>query len=163
MKHVVFAEFPDRAAADAALRDLEVAGVPPDQVEVTVHSVRPELNNERPMVETNARSGIALGLLLGALIGAFMGFLVTAVLGLFALGVWTAVITGAALGLGIGFVGGAIAGAMNPDRQLDRLERHAQRRGGVVATVEVDGYEYEESIKHVFARHGAFQVDRRAL
>ncbi len=163
MKHVVFAEFPDRSAADAALRDLEQAGVPPDQVDVTVHSVQPELNNERPIAETNARTGIAFGLILGALVGGFMGFLVTAVLGLFPISTWSAIGIGAALGLAIGFVGGAISGVMNPDRQLDRMERGAQRRGGVVATVEVDGYEQEESIKHVFARHGAYQVDKRAL
>jgi protoporphyrinogen oxidase len=60
-------------------------------------------------------------------------------------------------------VGGALAGAANPDRQLDRLERDAQRRGGVVATVEVEGHEIEESVKSVFARHGAKQVDRHAF
>jgi uncharacterized membrane protein len=163
MKHVVFAEFPDRAAADRAIRAIEGVGLRPDQLSVNLHDAQPQRNNERPIAETDARRGVILGVAFGAVIGAFIGWLVTRGLGLFETDLMTSILTGAMLGAVIGFVGGAISGAMNPDRKLDKLERTAAREGGVVATVEVEGLDQEESIKRVFAQNGALQVDKRAF
>lgn len=163
MKHVIFAEFSDPETANAAVRELAHAGVRTSRCNVNVHdAVTPQDNEERPMHETDARSGIAIGLFFAAIIGAFMGWLVTGPLGLFAVGTLTGVVTGVVLGLAIGFIGGAISGAMNPDRRLEKIEKHAERRGGVVATIEVDGHHQEESVKKVFTAHGA-RIGTRAI
>lgn len=162
MKHVLFAEFNDPTAADAAVRDLQGAGVRPSRCVVNVHDAMNQDNEERPMHETDARSGIAIGVFFAAVIGAFMGWMVTGPLDLFQVNVLTGVMTGMALGLAIGFIGGAISGAMNPNRQLQKMEQGADRRGNVVATVEIDGVDQEESVRKVFLSHGA-RVETRAV
>lgn len=159
MKHVVFAQFPDREAARSAIDDLEGAGVRSSRCHIALHDARPDLNYERSMAETDARGGFTLGIVLGVVLGALMGWLVTGPLHLFPVSIGIGILSGAALGIAIGFIGGLISGAMNPDRELENLESN-MAAGGVVATVEVDGHEQEESIKRVFAMHGARQVDK---
>ena len=156
MKHVLFAEFNDPTAAREAVRDLERAGVRQSRYNVNIHDARAavEDNEERPMHETDARKGILIGLVAAAIIGAFMGWMVTGPLDIFHAGIGTGILTGIALGLSIGFIGGAISGAMNPNRSLAKMERHADRHNNIVATVEVDGVDEEESVRRVFARHG---------
>jgi hypothetical protein len=163
MKHVLFAEFPDPTTARTALGQLSEAGVRPSRCNVNLHnSDNVEHNDERPMNETNARSGILLGLIAAAFVGALMGWLVTGPLALFEVGIGTGIFTGIALGVAIGFVGGALTGAMNPHRKLEKLERVASREGGVVATVEVEGVKDEESVRRVFEAHGA-RIESRTL
>lgn len=163
MKHVLFAEFPDQPTVDEALRDLADQGVRESRCHIELHSGAASLDNiERPLNQTDTRSAMLLGLLLAAVIGGAMGWLVVGPLGLFPVGIWTGVMTGFLLGVAIGLIGGVISGAMNPNRQLDALERDVRRRGGVVATVEVDGMQEEESVERVFREHGA-RVERRAV
>jgi hypothetical protein len=157
MKHVLFAEFNDPSQARAAVSELEGAGVRRSRCNLNVHTGSSPVddNEERPMHETDARSGILIGLVAAALIGALMGWLVTGPLELFHVSIGMGVMTGIALGLAIGFIGGAISGAMNPNRSLEKIEKHADRHNNVVATIEVEGVDQEESVKRVFARHGA--------
>lgn len=163
MKHVLFAEFPDPTTANEALRDLADQGVRESRCHIELHSGAAGIDNEqRPLNQTDTRSAMLLGLVLAAVIGGAMGWLVVGPLGLFPVGIWTGVMTGFLLGVAIGLIGGVISGAMNPNRQIDALERDAQRRGGVVATVEVDGMQEEESVERVFREHGA-RVERRAV
>ncbi len=162
MKHVLFAEFSDPTTANSAVRELQGAGVRPSRCAVNVHDSTLQDNEERPLSETDARSGIAIGLVAAAVIGAFMGWLVTGPLGLFVVSRVTGVMTGMALGLAIGFIGGAISGAMNPNRQLQRMEKHAGRHGNIVATVEIDGVDQEEQVRKVFTAHGA-RVESRTV
>lgn len=163
MKHVLFAEFNDPTTARAAVRDLAGAGVRESRCNLNVHTARmaEENNEERPMHETDARSGILIGLAAAAIIGALMGWLVTGPLALFHVSIGMGVTTGIALGLAIGFIAGALSGAMNPNRSLKKIERHAERHDNVVATIEVEGVDQEESVRRVFARHGALVKGRR--
>ncbi|MBI2388784.1 MAG: hypothetical protein HYV09_04125 [Deltaproteobacteria bacterium] len=163
MKHVLFAEFPDQPTAEAAIRDLADEGIRESRYRVELQA-GPHAGGEddRPLSHTDARSGVAIGIILAAIVGGVMGWLVTGPLGLFAVGTWTGVLTGVVLGLAIGFTGGLISGSMNPDRKLQGLERVAAREGGVVATVEVDGQHEEESVERVFAARGA-RIARRVV
>lgn len=164
MKHVLFAEFRDETTARSALSDLAGAGVRTSRANIDLHSAGAARgdNEERPMHETDARRGIAIGLIAAAVIGALMGWLVTGPLNLFEVGVGTGIMTGIVLGLAIGFIGGAISGAMNPNRKLEKLERRAAKDGGVVATIEVNDVSQEESVRQVFAAHGA-RVETRTI
>lgn len=162
MKHVLFAEFSDPNTANAAVRDLQGAGVRPSRCAVNVHDASLQDNEERPMHETDARSGIAIGLFFAAIIGAFMGWLVAGPLDLFPVSILTGVMTGIALGLAIGFIGGAISGAMNPNRQLQKMEKGADSRGNTVATVEIEGADQEEEVRKVFTAYGA-RVESRTV
>jgi hypothetical protein len=164
MKHVLFAEFPDDTTAREAISELSTVGVRPSSSNINLHSAATsfEDNEERPLLETDTRSGIALGLVMASIIGALMGWLVAGPLGLFAVPIMTAVVTGILLGLAIGFVGGAISGAMNPNRKLAKLEREAAREGGVVASIEVNDVSQEESVRRVFEAHGA-RIESRPI
>jgi len=164
MKHVLFAEFRDDTTAHQALGELSTVGVRPSNANINLHpaGAAPEDNQERPLVETDTRRGIALGLFFAALIGPLMGWLVTGPLHLFEAGIGTGIATGIVLGLAIGFVGGAITGAMNPEHKLEQIERRAATKGGVVATVEVSDASQEDSVRRVFVAHGA-RVESRTL
>lgn len=164
MKHVLFAEFRDQATARHALSELSDAGVRASRSNINLHAAgaATEDNEERPLHETDTRSGILMGLVFASVIGALMGWLVTGPLGLFPVGIGTGIMTGIVLGLAIGFLGGAISGAMNPNRKLQKLERHAADSGNVVATIEVDDVEQEESVRKIFVAHGA-HVETRTL
>jgi len=164
MKHVLFAEFRDQNTARHAIDALAGAGVPASRSNINLHATgaATEDNEERPLHETDTRSGILMGLVFAALIGALMGWLVTGPLGLFPVGIGTGVMTGIVLGLAIGFVGGALAGSMNPNRKLQKLERRAADSGNVVATIEVDDVEQEESVRKIFVEHGA-RVETRTI
>lgn len=162
MKHVLFAEFADSAAAEDAVRDLADQGIRESRCQIELHSASGQGETERPLNQTDVRSALLLGLGLAALVGGAMGWLVTGPLGLFPVGTWTGVMTGFIMGLAFGLLGGAISGAMNPNRQIDTMERHAGPRGGVVATIEVAGEHEQESVERVFREHGAL-VERRVL
>jgi hypothetical protein len=162
MKHVVFAQFPDRDAAKAALDDLSGTGVRPSRCQIVLHGANAGLNNERPIAETHARGGFTLGVGLGLFLGAVMGFLVSGPLHLFEVSIAMGIATGAVLGAVIGFIGGILSGAMNPDRTIDKMEHQSDARN-VIATVEVDGYEMEDAIKRVFDAHGAHAVAKRMI
>ena len=162
MKHVVFAQFPDRDAAKAALDDLSGSGVRPSRCQIVLHGANAGLNNERPISETHARGGFTLGVGLGIVLGAVMGLLVTGPLHLFEVSIAMGLITGAMLGGVIGLIGGILSGAMNPDRTIDKMEQRGDARN-VIATVEVDGYEMEDAIKRVFDAHGGHAVGKRMI
>lgn len=163
MKHVLFAEFPDPSTANEALRDLADQGVRESRCHIEMHSGGAALDNEeRPLNQTDTRSALLIGLVLAAVVGGAMGWLVVGPLGLFPVGIWTGVMTGFLLGVAIGLIGGVISGAMNPNRKIDTMERHAERGGGVVATVEVEGMHEQESVERVFREHGA-RVERRSV
>jgi len=166
MKHVLFAEFPDEATVQEALRDLADEGVRESRVHVDLRYPQApgtvDNEEERPLNQTDTRSGMLLGLVLAAVVGSAMGWLVVGPLGLFQVDLWTGMITGFLLGLAIGLIGGVISGAMNPNRQLDTMEHRAEQRGGVVATVEVEGAREQESVERVFHAHGA-TVERRTV
>lgn len=164
MKHVLFAEFRDDTTARRAISELSTVGVRASRSNINLHpaGAATEDNEERPLHETDTRSGIALGLVSAAIIGALMGWLVTGPLHLFEAGIVTGIATGIVLGLAIGFIGGAISGAMNPNRKLEKLERRAAGEGGVVATIEVNDVSQEESVRRVFTAHGA-RVESRTI
>jgi len=164
MKHVLFAEFRDQNTAREAIGELAGAGVRASRANINLHpSGAPSADDEeRPLHETDARSGIVMGLIFAAIIGALMGWLVTGPLGLFAAPISTGITSGILLGLAIGFIGGAISGAMNPNRTLDKIERRAADAGNVVATIEVNDVEQEESVRRIFVAHGA-RVETRAI
>ncbi len=162
MKHVVFAEFQDRDAATAALHDLQVEGVRGSRCNIDVHAAHAD-QGDRPIAESDTRANTLFGVVLGLMGGAVMGWLVAGPLHAFEIGIAPAMICGALFGMVIGFIGGALTGAMNPDKKLHKMESHAEKRGGVVATVEVEGLQEEESIKRVFSRHGAAAVEKRMI
>jgi hypothetical protein len=162
MKHVVFAQFPDRDAAKAALDDLSGSGIRQSRCQIVMHGAHPGLNNERPMAETHARGGFTLGVSLGFLLGAVMGFLVSGPLHLFQVSIPMGIIAGAIFGSVIGLIGGVLSGAMNPDKTIDAMEQRGDARN-VIATVEVDGYEMEDAIKRVFDAHGGHAVRKRMI
>lgn len=162
MKHVLFAEFNDSSSARQAADSLAGEGIRPSSLNIHNARAAVEDNEERPMHETDARSGILIGLVAAAIIGAFMGWLVTGPLDVFHIGIGTGIMTGIALGLAIGFIGGAISGAMNPNRGLQKMEKHADEHDNIVASVEVEGVDQEESVRRVFARHGA-RVQSRTI
>ena len=162
MKHVVFAQFPDRDAAKAALDDLSGTGVRPSRCQIVMHGTGANLNNERPVSETHAGGGFTLGVGLGMMLGALMGLLVTGPLHLFEISIPMGMITGAVLGAVIGFIGGVLSGAMNPDKTIAAMEKRSNGND-VIATVEVDGHEMEESIKRVFDAHGGHAVEKRMI
>ena len=164
MKHVLFAEFRDQNTARNAIGELAGAGVRASRANINLHSAgaATEDNEERPLHETDTRSGILIGLFFAAIIGALMGWLVVKPLALFPVTIPTSIMTGIALGLAIGFIGGAISGAMNPNRRLQKIERRAADEGNVVATIEVNDVEQEESVRKIFVAHGA-RVETRTL
>jgi hypothetical protein len=161
MKHVLFAEFSNREEADAAIHDLVRAGVRQSRCAIEVHD-RPPASQSLAITQTDSRHGFILGVTLAVSIGVIFGGILGAV-GVVPVEWYYAAMFGGLLGIPVGLLGGGLSGSINPDQKLDKLERHAERTGGVVATVEVEGRAREDVVARVFAEHGAFQVEKRTV
>jgi hypothetical protein len=160
MKHVLYALFPNREDASAAIHDLSAEGVSREQCRIVVEEgdVR---TSQLDLSQTDARKAVTFGVVLGAVVGAGFGAALAGPLHVTDMGIFATAVFSAVAGSGIGALGGVLAGSMNPDRTLEQMAPSIER-GRVMATVEVEGLTIEEIVERVFRAHGALQI-RKSL
>jgi outer membrane lipoprotein SlyB len=160
MKHVLYALFPSRDDASAAIRELSSEGVSRDRCRIVVAERAPR-PSELDLAFTGARKAVAFGVVVGALVGGLFGAALAGPLHVTEMGVLSTAIFTAVAGGGIGALGGVLSGSMNPDATLEQL-RARMEPGAVMASVEVEALTVEEVVERVFLAHGAMQL-RRSL
>lgn len=162
MKHVLYALFGAPEDAQAALRELELAGLGQSICRVVVHHDRLNLNDLRQS-EIDTRGAILRGLFAGSCVGAVLG----AVLGLWhftflGLDPLSLAALSAALGAVFGTLGAALSGSGEPNRQFAALARDL-REGRVLFTAEVEGIMAQAQVEQIFSKQGAIETARAAV
>jgi outer membrane lipoprotein SlyB len=160
MKHVLYALFPSRDDASAAIRELSSEGVSRERCRIVVAERAPR-PSELDLAFTGARKAVGFGVVMGAVVGGLFGAALAGPLHVTEMGVASTAIFTAVAGGGIGALGGVLSGSMNPDSTLERL-REGMEPGAVMASVEVEALTVEEVVERVFLAHGAMQL-RRSL
>ncbi len=160
MKHVLYALFPSRDDASAAIRELSSEGVSRERCRIVVAERAPR-PSELDLAFTGARKAVGFGVVVGALFGGLVGGALAGPLHVTAMGVLPTALFTAVAGGGIGALGGVLTGSMNPDPTLEKL-RDDMEPGSVMASVEVEALTVAELVERVFLEHGAQQL-RRSL
>ena len=158
MRHVLYAQFPSRDDASAAIRDLATEGVARARCRIVVGE-RPPRPSELDVALSDARRAVAFGAIMGSVVGAAFGVVLAGPLQVTSLGAVATSLFTALAGCGVGSLGGVLSGSMTPDRALDPLGS-AMEPGSVMASVEVEALTIEERVERVFLAHGADQVRR---
>ncbi len=158
MKHVLYAQFPSRDDASAALRDLATEGVSRGRCRIVVGE-RPPRPSELDVALSDARRAVAFGAIMGTVVGAAFGVVLAGPLQVTPMGTVATSFLTALAGCGVGSLGGVLSGSMSADRTLDPLG-FAMEPGAVMASVEVEALTVEERVERVFLAHGANQVRR---
>ncbi len=153
-KHTIAALFDNYDDAAAAVRDLEAAGIPHDDISIVANNGRNKIVTERRGNE--AAPGAEIGAGVGALAGGTAGVL--AGLGMLAIpGVGPVVAAGWLVALAAGAVGGAVGGGLlgglvGSGISKEHAEVYAEgvRRGGTLVSARVpdeDASRYEAILK----------------
>lgn len=141
------------AQAEAAVRDLEAAGIPSDDISLVANKYVSEEHAE--VAETSTTStGIGLGLATGGGAGLLAGLGLLAIPGLgpvVAAGWFAATAAGAAAGAAAGGIIGALLDAGTPEADA-HVYSEAVRRGGTLLTVRTESASTGE-IETILARH----------
>lgn len=157
MAHVLYALFPSRAQAEAAVAEVVDRGVPAEHLGVVLHQDQVREAEELAIAETDAREGLVDGALIGGLTGLLaMGVLVAPVGGLVGAGALASAALGLVAGGTYGALAAGLAGLGVPDRSIEPL---LDRIGGgrVLVTTQVRHDDDEALVEGVFARHGALE------
>jgi hypothetical protein len=168
----LFDEFAD---AQAAVQDLVQAGYPRDQIALLANNssghhpglmTNPAFIKEEMEHDSDATSGLGLGVEIGGGLGVILGLLIglgtIAIPGIgpvIAAGAWVTTAAGAAAGA---IVGGAI-GALT-DRGVSKEDAHLYaegvRRGGTLVTIHA-AEDQVDRITQIFKARGAVDIERR--
>jgi hypothetical protein len=141
------------AQAEAAVRDLEAAGIPSDDISLVANKyVSEEYADVKETSTTSA--GIGLGLATGGGAGLLAGLGLLAIPGLgpvVAAGWFAATAAGAAAGAAAGGIIGALMDSGTPEADA-HVYSEAVRRGGTLLTVRTETAS-ESDIERILARH----------
>ncbi len=141
------------AQAEAAVRDLEVAGIPSGDISLVANRYVSE--EYADVTETSTTStGIGLGLATGGGAGLLAGLGLLAIPGLgpvVAAGWFAATAAGAAAGAAAGGIIGALMDSGTPEADA-HVYSEAVRRGGTLLTVRTETAS-ESDIERILARH----------
>jgi len=163
MAKLVLGAFRDRAEADETIKDLEDAGVPPEDFSLIAQDVGEEqaqgIHTRKVSRDTAAAGGVVgglAGLALGAI--ATAGMLVAGPVVLLAGLGWIALTTvaGGAVGAAAGGIVGALVGLGVPERTA-REHESVLNEGGVLLGAEDDEIS-ESEIMSYFKQHGAENI-----
>jgi uncharacterized membrane protein len=156
MSYIIHALFQGPVAAEAALRELAMAGLPKDDYHVFVRE--PLLTEDLRTTQSDGRHGLFLGLCSGALVGGLLGWLLAGPLGiLHHLTTSTAVAFGVFLGLICGALGGGLYGTGLVDSNLQRLVNRF-RPGQTLVTAETGSLPSRNVVEQIFKLHGAIEA-----
>jgi uncharacterized membrane protein len=156
MSYVIHALFQGPVAAEAALRELAMAGLPKDDYHVFVRE--PMLTEDLRATQTDGRRGLFVGICMGALVGGGLGWLLAGPLGLLHhLSISTAVVFGIFLGVICGALGGGLYGTGLVDSNLQRLVSRF-RPGQTLVTAEIGSLPSRNVIEQIFKMHGAIEA-----
>jgi uncharacterized membrane protein len=159
MTKLVLGAFADREDADAAIKELEQAGVPQSDFSLIAQEIKQPSVVERTAEDTAAAGG-AIGGLAGLTLGAITtaGMLVAGPAALLAGLGWIALTTvaGGAAGAAAGGIVGALIGLGVPE---DTARQHESivKAGGILLGVE-DNEVSESEIRDCFERNGAEHI-----
>ena len=154
---VVVAVFEQRESAEAAVRDLESAGYPSDDISLVMQ--RPGSAADIGAGDTKADQGMATGITAGAVLGGIAGLAALAIPGvgvILAAGP-LAVALGALGGAALGGLVGSFTGLGIPQEEAVRFDE-AVRAGGIVVSVKVDDRADEERARTTLDQHGPREV-----
>lgn len=156
MRHVLYALFPARSEADAAVREIRMAGIPPEHVTLVVHEGAID-QDDLEFSESDARKGLIRGGVAGGLGGAVLGVLLAGPVSLLPMNELIAGAGGLVLGGLIGGLGGTLFGAGLPDQGLKALADKLGP-GRVLITAQVEGQTAYDQVEHIFQRHRALEA-----
>ena len=176
MTRTVTRLFDSRTEAEAAVRDLEAAGIPTDRLSIIAADARAgearSFTSERDADEGSetlegAGQGAGVGAAIGGGVGLLAGLGALAVPGLgpvLAAGWLGTTIAGAATGAAVGGVTGGILGALK-DAGVNEEDAHVYaegvRRGGSIVSVRVDDDDVGR-VDDILTRHGGVLAGDRA-
>lgn len=161
-RSTVVGVFEHRAAADAALRDLQAAGFTRDRVGIAMrHADHPTDAAEDE--GANVGSGAVTGVLAGAGLGALAGFGVLSgmipIIGpAIAGGTLGIILSNAAAGAGVAGLVGALIGAGLPEEEAHFYQGEFEA-GRTIVTIHADNRGEEAAA--ILRRHGAFDMQNR--
>ena len=129
--------FRDRAHAEAAIRDLRIAGFGEDRIGLAMHAQAERGAPSEPGAEAaeTATAGVVSGSLLGGLIGLIGSLLIPGIGPVVASGVLASVLAGAGLGAATGGIVGALVGIGVAEEDARHFDA-GLRAGGVLVTVD---------------------------
>jgi hypothetical protein len=154
---IVVAVFGRRDQAEAAMRDLQRAGVPLDDISLVMQ--QPGSSPEVGAGATKADEGTVAGVAGGAVLGGIVGLAALAIPGigpLLAAGP-LAVALGALAGGALGALAGSFAGLGIPTEQAKEYEA-AVRAGGIVVTAKAPDQAAEDRLSAIIQQHGPRSV-----
>lgn len=169
MKHVVFALFDDKSAAETAIeRLMEEDQAHKGHISLIVHRdamSRAEFDEtiqHSDLDETDAAHGFVLGAWLGAATGAVVGALLAGPFGLFGAGPLVGTLWGAGTGTVYGMLGAGLAGSGLTDHSLEKLAERIHK-GDVLITVRTQDKPTEERIEAILRELGAVIAEKHVL
>ncbi|MCA8944228.1 MAG: DUF1269 domain-containing protein [Planctomycetes bacterium] len=169
MKHVVFALFDDRSAANHAIDHLvREDEMYKEHISLIVHrdamsqAEFDEIAQHSDLDESDTKHGFALGAWLGATTGAIVGALLAGPLGLFGAGPLVGTVWGAGAGTLYGTLSAGLIGTGLTDHSLERLAERIHA-GDVLITVQAPSKEAEERVEATLQKHGAVIAEKHTL
>lgn len=156
MRHMIYALFQDAGEAEAALQDIESAGLSKEQVHVAVHR-GPLRDDDMSYAESDAFRGLLIGLLCGVVGGALIGLLLAGPLHILPLSWLTSIGLGILGGTVLGGLAGLLYGAGLPDNKLQRLHRQ-MHPGQVLLAVEAEDLRAKDAVVQICRQHGAIEA-----
>jgi len=164
MSRTVIGLFDEFSQAESAVRELENAGVPENNISVVANNANNEYNTWK---ESHPASGAAAGATTGTVVGGIGGILLG--LGLFAIpglgplaaaGPLVAGLTGAGVGAATGGIIGALTDVGVPEEHAGYFAEGI-RRGGTLVTVQAPD-SLVDQVTNVLNRNGAVDINQRA-
>lgn len=162
MKDIVTATFRNRATAEDALRQLEMAGVMDSQISLIVTD---ETRGSHFNIETGSKAdeGAAAGATFGGVVGAVLGAVLSAGvivvpgLNLVVTGALAAGLAGLGAGAAAGGLVGGLVGAGIPEHEAKLYEKEI-RNGSVLLAVEPKDHDQKKMVKDIFKRADAYTI-----
>jgi hypothetical protein len=161
MQHVLFALFKAPAQADAALFDIEAAGISQKECRVVIHKGQINLQDLH-LSESNARKGFLFGVAAGVVAGGLMGWLISGPLHFVEIGLPGGIAFGISMGLILAILGATLYGAGLPDREIWGFANKV-KQGWILITAEVEGVVTQGVIKHIFSKRGALGTSKAMI
>ena len=176
MQRYLTAIFNDRDHAEAAVSDLQAAGISVDEISVVVerhhhrtlierlgHSDTPLVTNsnvsgqeDRELTETGMKAGAGLGSVVGLLAGIPLVLATGGGAGLLVAGAIAGILGGGVAGAAAGSLAGALIRMGVPHSRAEDIQNRV-RSGAIMVSLRTDE-RHVPAIEDVFHRHGADEV-----
>lgn len=156
MRHMIYALFQEAGEAEAALQDIESAGLSREEVHVALHS-NPLRDDDMSYTESDAFRGLLIGLLCGVVGGALIGLLLAGPLRILPVGLLTSVGLGILGGTVLGGLAGLLYGAGLPDNKLQHLHKRMQP-GQVLLAAEAQDLRAKDAVMQICRQRGAIEA-----